>query len=504
MAGTILEAPVKKKLMARELTTPVNNPSEGDAITMKSGERSPVGVRQFKIFCVLWAIATLFHMAHSSVFDAQLNLALLTLASFYAIFRPSLTSFIVLITLQIFDATFRMPFTTNHWIFTAFVNVTMLHVLLLLVLRARSFHVKPDAFYRTFAPVIRIEVIILYFFTVFHKLNAGFFTPDTSCATYLLQAQQIDHIIPLSRNIYETNAYFTLIVETCIPLLLCFRRTVNLGVIVGLFFHCVLSYSSYNAFYDFSSAMFATYFLFISPAFAQKLSTLYHNLRSICTRLLDGFSLKTLLSACIIALLLLGFVYAFNHRLASPKTVHLYFFWTLYSLLFSGLFLYFACSRKTIQQEAASNPAISNWSLYIIPAMLFINGTLPYLGLKTENSFAMFSNLRTEGGQTNHFIIPVTAQIFDYQKDVVEIISSTDAYLQALAERQQALVLFEFRNYVNERQPAQVAYKLNGESSVLRKEDKSTYQILGSNPYVARKLMKFRPFTLRGPQECLH
>ena len=490
--------------MTRELTTAVNSPSERHAIAMESGEHSPVAVRQFKIFCVLWAVATLFHMAHSSVFDVQLNLALLTLASFYAIFRPSLTSFIVLITLQIFDAAFRMPFTTNHWIFTAFVNVTMLHVLLFLILRTRTLTVKPDIFYKTIAPVIRIEVIILYFFTVFHKLNAGFFTPDTSCATYLLQAQQIDHIIPLSRNIYEINAYFTLIVEICIPLLLCFRRTVNLGVIVGLFFHCVLSYSSYNAFYDFSSAMFATYFLFISPAFTQKLSTLYHNLRRGCTRLFNGFSLKKLLSVCIIALLFLGFVYAFNHRLASPKTVHLYFFWTLYSLLFSGLFLYYACSRKTIQQEGASSPAISNWSLYIIPALLFINGTLPYVGLKTENSFAMFSNLRTEGGKTNHFIIPVSAQIFDYQKDVVEIVSSTDPYLQTLGERQQALVLFEFRNYVNDRNPARVAYKLNGEYRVLRKEDRSTYEILGSNPYVARKLMKFRPFTLRGPQECLH
>src|SRR5687768_2711729 len=102
MAGTILEAPVKKNAMTRELTTAVNNPSERHAITGEGGERSPVAVRQFKIFCVLWAIATLFHMAHSSVFDAQLNLALLTLASFYAIFRPSLASFVVLITLQIF------------------------------------------------------------------------------------------------------------------------------------------------------------------------------------------------------------------------------------------------------------------------------------------------------------------------------------------------------------------------------------------------------------------
>ena len=480
--------------------------------TPVAGHNKPAGVlfvspredRQFKVFCVLWAIATLFHMAHSSVFDTQLNLALLTLAAFFAIFRPSLLSFVVLIILQIFDASFRMPFTTNHWIFTAFVNITLLHVLVFQIIRNRDFNTDRGTYFRSFAPLVRLEVLILYFFAVFHKLNAGFFTPASSCATYLLQAQNVDHIIPLTDNLFRVNAYFTLAVELCIPVLLSFSRTRNLGVLVGLFFHCILSYSTYNAFYDFSSLMFATYFLFISPAFTDRLFNAYYQGRGKLRAIFGNFTMGKLILSVIVTIFFLGFIYSINHQLDSPKAVHLYFFWSLYSAMFAGLFLWYVLARKRQGQSDAMAATSPHWSLYVVPLLVFLNGTMPYLGLKTENSYAMFSNLKTEGRDTNHFIVPASAQIFDYQEQVVEIISSTDPYLQELADQGLGFVLFEFRNYVNDRRPEKIEYLLNGEKRTFNREDRNTYAALGANPYVLRKLMKFRPFSLRGPQPCFH
>lgn len=461
-------------------------------------------VRQFKVFSALWGTAALFHMAHSSVFDTQLNLALLTLASFFSILRPSLASFVLLITLQIFDAAFRMPFTTNHWIFTAFANLTILHVLLFKLIREKNFNLDTGKFFKSFAPLVKIEVIILYFFAVFHKLNSGFFTPDTSCATYLLQAQGLDHIIPLTAELYRLNAFFTLAVELSIPVLLCFSRTRNLGVLAGIFFHCILSYSTYNAFYDFSSLMFATYFLFISPAFTEKLFHGFALVRFNVQKLYSGFSMRTLAYSIMTLVLLAAVIFSVNHQLDSPKTVHLYFFWTLYSALFASLFIWYVLTKKPSHFRETVHIAPIHWTLFIIPLLVFINGILPYLGLKTENSYAMFSNLKTEGGATNHFIVPATVQIFDYQKNVVEIISSTDPYLQSLAEERIALVLFEFQNYVHHRQPERVEYRINGERRSFKKDDSATYAALGSNPYILRKLMKFRPFALHGPQPCFH
>lgn len=464
----------------------------------------PAPVLQFRTFTMLWAIASLFHMAHSSVFDTQLNLAFLTLAAFFAIFRPSLTSFLLLIALQIFDAAFRMPFTTNHWIFTAFVNVTILHALIYLMFRNKSFQVEEGEFFKLFAPLVRIEVIILYFFAVFHKLNAGFFAPATSCATDLLRAQNLGHIIPLTGELFTANAYLTLIIELSIPVLLCIRQTRIAGVLVGVIFHCILSYSSYNAFFDFSSLMFAVYFVFLPPGFSLTAYRGFQGLRAFRTVTFREFSWSSVAYLSVIIVLCLGVFYLLNKRLDTYRSVHLYFFWTVYSLLFTGCIISFLLARKYFKQTREFSFRTAHWSLLLIPVIVFVNGTFPYLGLKTENSYAMFSNLRTEGGKSNHFIVPVSAQIFNYQNEVVQIVASTDSVLQKFADDGLGLVLFEFRNYVNERAPERVEYLLNGERKTFVRGDRASKQVLGENPYVLRKLMKFRPFSIDGPQPCEH
>jgi hypothetical protein len=42
----------------------------------------------------------------------------------------------------------------------------------------------------------------------------------------------------------------------------------------------------------------------------------------------------------------------------------------------------------------------------VLVGAVVVNGMAPYLGLKTESAFAMFSNLRTEGGEWNHLFMP--------------------------------------------------------------------------------------------------
>jgi hypothetical protein len=461
---------------------------------------------QFRIFAVLWAIASLFHMAHSSVFDTSLNFALLTVASLYAIFRPSLAGFLLMIGLQVFDAFYRMPFTTNHWIFTAFVNITILHCLLYLIVRKRTFQINSGSLLKTFIPLVKIELIVLYFFAVFHKLNTGFFA-DGSCATDLLRAQHLDDFIALSPGFYKLNAYLTLVIESMIPLLLCFGRTRSFGILVGLFFHCVLSYSSYNAFYDFSSMVFAVYFLFTAPDFglriAENLARIKNNiLRTISPK---DFTVLRLLGLVFGFLMGLGVVYVLTKKLADSKSVHLYFFWTVYSLLYFYLFIkseYF--DKRTSQRIRDKQPvfAIAHWSLLMIPLLVFVNGLSPYFGLKTENSYAMFSNLKTENGSTNHFVMPASFQVFNYQKDVVDVVSSSDPNLQKLANANLSMVWFEFKNYLNEHRPAEVIYIRNGTTEIYRKDDKSTHP--GKNNYALAKLMKFRAFNKDGAQPCSH
>jgi hypothetical protein len=460
---------------------------------------------QFKLFAILWAIASLFHMAHSSVFDTQFDFALLTLSALYVIFRPSMGGFLLFISLQIFDAFYRMPFTTNHWIFTAFVNVTILHSLVYLIVRHRSFQINSGDLLKTFAPLVRIELIVLYFFAVFHKLNAGFFA-EGSCATDLLRAQNLDKLIPLPPAFFKLNAYLTLVIESLIPLLLCFRKTRSFGILLGLIFHCILSYSSYNAFYDFSSMVFAVYFLFTVPELSIRINGHLKEIKTSIVRYASPktFNTRRLIVRAIIFLLGLAVIYILTKKLTDFKSVHLYFFWTVYSVLYLYIFIRNQFFVKVSSSQAVDSVSFRwlHWSLLLIPVVVFLNGTSPYLGLKTENSYAMFSNLKTENGDSNHFLIPASLQVFDYQKDVVDVVSSSDPNLQKIANTNLSMVWFEFRNYLNEHRPAEVQYVRNGKQAVYLRDDRSTHP--GKNNYVIAKLMKFRSFNKAGAQPCSH
>jgi hypothetical protein len=124
---------------------------------------------------------------------------------------------------------------------------------------------------------------------------------------------------------------------------------------------------------------------------------------------------------------------------------------------------------------------------------------LPYAGLKTETSWSMFSNLRTEGGWSNHYVVPASTQWFDYQRDLVQVTSSSDRFLQALADRNQQIPYFEIRR----RSDAAISYVRDGVSyRFARVSDDPAF---GSRPtWLLRKLLMFRPVDRLTGQTCVH
>jgi hypothetical protein len=137
--------------------------------------------------------------------------------------------------------------------------------------------------------------------------------------------------------------------------------------------------------------------------------------------------------------------------------------------------------------------------LVILPLLVFANGLMPYVGLKTETSWAMFSNLRTEGGVSNHWLIPPGAQVFDYQDDLVEIVSSSNGDLQALTDERQLVPYFELRR----RPEAAVTYLRNGvEHSFSRIADDPAFP--GRVPGWMGRFMWFGPVDPTSSQPCEH
>jgi len=462
---------------------------------------------QFKIFSFLWAVAILFHMAHSGIYDTKLIYALLSLSAIFVMFRPgNFIGFMVLVSLQLYDFVDLMPRVVNHAIIAGFVNFTIVQALLYLIIKHRSFRINKGEWLQIFAPAIRMEVIIVYFYAVFHKLNSSFLSPDVSCATILLKAQRLPSIIPLTPDLIAFNGYFTLIVEAAIPILLSFKKTRHWGILLGVVFHSILSYSSFNGFFDFSSMIFALYFLFASPQLSIYITDILEKTktRGSFASIKSSFSFTKL--ALIIGVTLVGLsgIHILNKKLSNFDEFHRYFFWAAYSCLYLLFLVGFLFTKKHESKETKLF-SLPNWSFWIFPIIVFLNGLSPYIGLKTDNSYSMFSNLRTEGGISNHYIVPVKAQIFNFQKDLVEIVSSSDKNLQKEADSNNLLVFFNFKDYIAMKRPERVEYIRKGVSKTFILNNPSTHEdLLQRNNVLLRKIFNFRAINKYEPQPCNH
>jgi len=69
----------------------------------------------------------------------------------------------------------------------------------------------------------------------------------------------------------------------------------------------------------------------------------------------------------------------------------------------------------------------------LFPLLLAVNGTVPYFGIRNVLAFSMFSNLHTEGGQSNHLFLPSVDTRFSVLNDQIRVLAFSDAVLQAYA-----------------------------------------------------------------------
>ncbi|WP_125077726.1 hypothetical protein [Rufibacter latericius] len=443
-------------------------------------------------------------MANHNSFTLNLTYFLSTLTAIALLAKPSsIARLLVFALIQMYQAYSEMPDTSNHWVLAAFINLTIVQSYLYLVVKRRSFHIDKAEFLNTFSPLVNLELITLYFFAFFHKLNSGFFDPAASCAVrFLVLQNDYYNLLPTSKDVITLNIYLTILIEALIPILIVLGRTRRWGILLGLVFHCILAYNPLNGFYDFSATVFALYFLLTDASFSAIIKKIYGKLlegKKLIKERLASFNVLnfTLFAATLIVIM--GLV----HYYTRTDDYFRHLVWTGYSVTFIILFL---LSLKTSRQETQSKVfAGAHYSLYLFPVLVFLNGFCPYLGLKTETSYAMFSNLRTEGGKTNHFLVPVSSQIFNYQKDVVEIISSSDPFFQKLAAEQRQLVYFQFRKYVRKNKVQQVTYLRNGqEFSYARGQSFTTHDLQKKEHPVLEKLMLFRNFYKSEVQGCLH
>lgn len=400
----------------------------------------------FQAFAVLWAIASLFETAlvfgSSGGMRIVLALLLARCAAGWVLLRPSATGRLLLLNAAVMIGIFlRLPKMNNHGIFVFLASATVLLAWLRLAIGARSTRISGARLYATSAPYLRWSLLAMYFWAVVHKLNVDFFSPDVSCGpAQLLNVGDRLAFLPVGPAMQYFSIYGTLLVEAAIPLLLAFRRTRVAGVIVAAGFHYVLG-AGYTGF---SAMLFAMLSLFAPPSFWEGLAAQW---RPVAERLGRVAALARRVLPVVdrgwgavvvgLALALVGTqIFAPRAQVVATGPPFLDKHSVLGAWLVYGAALMCVCALVAWRSRAFAGAAgilrPPYASLALMPLLVFANGLGPHVGLKNTQVYAMFSNLHTGGGRTNHLFIPATWQLWDYQKDLVSIRGSNDPVLAKL------------------------------------------------------------------------
>jgi hypothetical protein len=368
----------------------------------------------------------------------------------------------------------------------------------------------PSTVFDQARPLIITELVVMYLYTVLHKLNEDFLNPAVSCAVSMhRELAELVPWVPDGEWTWWPTILGTLAIELAIPLLFLSRRTRAAGIVIGLVFHHFLALHPHGGIYSFSGLLFALYALLLPD---DVLRMIGHRWMAMA---LAGRVVSTLVVVAGFgaALFLQLSTYQSGGGFFAANAIG-YSAWLPLALLIAGVYVVslMKVARMRKGQRVPARPVTAEggrpWSpLWIFPVLVLINGACPYLDLKTTTAFSMFSNLRTEDGHNNHLFLP-RLPLFGYQDDLVEVLAANDPRLAGLARSGDLLPWFEFRRIASATRPGTVIRcRRNGKDLVLKRDDDSAVsrEAFTPHPWWLAKVLAFRPIRPFGePMTCRH
>lgn len=499
-------------------------------------QASPALELRARAFCFAWCAYLVLH--HSMVYYAWFRLTnpwgqrdvnglvvglVVWIVGVAALLRGTLPWFTALLICNLLYEMPALPKTANHTFLTICMNVTMLAAIAAHVVRTRGrgFTNLATPLFARMAALLRLELLAMYFFVVLHKLNVDYFNPTYSCATALYgEIVRSYPLLPAGGWTDSLCIYGAIGSEAAIPLLLLFRSTRLWGVGLGLAFHLLLSPHDNPFIFSFSALLYAAYFLFIPR---DVLAEMVRTWARVLTRLHDRWLWFVLAVAAAASGMVLLRVLAPQFVRETKLIDHAHVFiaagvrlaWNVAALfnIYAFARAVWTCrgprSRPADDANATEplfRPAFTT-PLLIFPLLVTFNGFCPYLGLKTESAFAMYANLRTEGGRNNHLFMP-RVNLANYQDDLVEFVDSSDGQLRKLKRRGYGWTWFEFRRNKLSRvknEKFYVTFKRNGVEQTLRYAAQKDDPAFSPVSWFEKKLLYFRDVQVNAsPQHCGH
>lgn len=448
-------------------------------------------VLRHDVFAFLWAAANVFHVASFPGWrwDHPLGWAYAA-ATTAVLLRPgSFPAFAAMVAADLAGLAVSSPKYPNHVLFSGFVNLAILAAVVRALAGRRTGDAAKSAALRGWGPAVRASVLLLYSFVVFHKLNASYFDRGVSGAArmYADVAERIP-FLPGGPVFEAASVWLVLAAEAAIPALLAFPRTAAAGVLVGIAFHFLLSLHPHRGIYSFSATLLPLFWLFL-PGGRIARFTAPRWTRPAAKALAAGFAV-----AYPVVRLTRG---GGDDEAFKPELAYGMALWAVFATAVAGVFVAnLGRTRGTAAAEAVSlRPGTAGFLL--VPLLVALNGLCPYLGLKTESSFSMFSNLRTECGRSNHLLVPESLQCTDWLQHPVEIVACSDAQVIRQRDDRYAITYFQLR-LLRTRAEGRftVTFVRDGEVREYDSERPETHEALPPVPWIATKLCQFRPIDL--------
>lgn len=405
-------------------------------------------------FLPLWALTLLLHQAAYGALSASAEDALLAVLALAVVIRPSARLGTAMALVHVAVVLRHLPLVYNHWFFAGLVSLG-LAVAGLRGWRRGTFDGFPAAG--------RASLVLLYLLSGFHKLNHDFLDPAVSCGAALYG--QLHAALPLLPDVAVAGRPIivaTLLLELGLPLLLLLPRTRTAAVALGVLFHLGMGIAGYPRF---SLTGIALLTLFAPPRwFAGRVPRWWRVGESTGTKgTRDGT--------------------AAGAGTRGPQ------------------------GGATDPSGATEGPRVAAPVIALIaPLLVLLAGVGPYLGLWTDRAFAMYSNLRTEGGRSNHLLVGAAGQPFGYQRDLVRVLEGDTPVMRLMAAEGLEVPFEELRARLTEERgrvtgPIPLRWQQRGVARYVADVRVDTSFALPVPGWQGR-FLRFRPVEPSGPRRC--
>lgn len=385
----------------------------------------------------------------------------------------------------------RMPLMPNHFLFACLVDVAIV----LACVQRRSWRGA-----ESFAPVGRWMLVALYLLAVLHKLNHDYLDPEVSSAWALYRetAARLPALLPTWPSLAGPTIAGSLAVEAGMPLLLALRSTRRAAFAVAVAFHGFLALHPNPYVLDFSVLVLATLTLFLTEEEARRALG-----GSPARALRRGRAALPALSrraqvAATLAPAAAALVAAVTSTPMDPETAR-----ALAPLRTApgaaAVALFAAGLVVPLLRGPPSAPPARPWAVprsalgaAAALGLVVANGLTPYTGLKSQTSFSMFSNLRCEGGETNHLFLPMLSDGPGARARAVEVIDASDPEILLARDRGERVVWFEARRRLARQEGAFMTWREHGRVVTADRRGEPGHELFTPIPVWTRKLVVYR------------